>query len=145
MQKIKILAVGSLKEKYLTEAVSEYTKRLKRFCKFEIVETQEKRTISDEAQDIAKHIEGILVVFAIKGVTISSEKFAGIMQEYKDSGNNITFVIGSSHGLSQEIKDKANLLISLSRMTFPHQLARVICCEQIYRAFMINAGAKYHK
>ena len=81
----------------------------------------------------------------MEGEAISSEQFAEKMKIYKDSGREITFVIGSSDGLATIVKEKANVLISLSKMTFTHQFARVICTEQIYRAFMINTGASYHK
>lgn len=145
MQKIKLVTVGKLKEKYLEDAMEEYTKRLSRFCKFTVVELAEKRSLIEESEAILKECKGIVVVFAIEGEVLSSEQFADKLKIYKDSGQEVTFVIGSSYGLANVVKERANALISLSKMTFPHQLVRLICTEQIYRAFMINTGATYHK
>lgn len=145
MQKIKLVTVGKLKEKYLEDAMQEYSKRLSRFCQFTVVELAEKKSLIEESEAILKECKGIVVVLAVEGEAISSEQFAEKMKIYKDSGREITFVIGSSDGLATIVKEKANVLISLSKMTFTHQFARVICTEQIYRAFMINTGASYHK
>ena len=145
MQKIKIVAVGKLKESYLEEAMAEYSKRLSRFCQFKVVELAEKKSLEEEAVAILKECKGIVVVFAIEGEQLSSEQFAAKLKIYKDSGQELTFVIGSSCGVAKIVKEKANALLSLSKMTFPHQLARVICSEQLYRACMINSGATYHK
>ena len=145
MQKIKLLTVGKLKEKYLEDAMEEYAKRLSRFCKFTVVELAEKRSLIEESEAILKECKGIVVAFAIEGEALSSEQFADKLKIYKDSGQEVTFVIGSSYGLANIVKERANALISLSKMTFPHQLARLLCTEQIYRAFMINTGATYHK
>ena len=90
-------------------------------------------------------MRGGCVVLAVEGKMLSSEKFASEMKRYADEGREVTFVIGSSCGLDESVKKRADLLLSFSEMTFPHQLMRVFLCEQIYRAFMINAGAEYHK
>lgn len=145
MQKIKIVTIGSLKEKYLVDAMAEYSKRLSRFCSFSVVELDEKNNLQEESKAILKECKGIVVVFAVEGVQLTSEQFAEKMKIYKDSGREVTFVIGSSYGVANIVKEKANLLLSLSKMTLPHQLARIFCTEQIYRAFMINTGATYHK
>lgn len=144
MVKISFLCVGKLKERYLREAQAEYEKRLSRFCKTEIRELPEQRTLEREAEDILKGLRGYTFALAIEGRQRSSEEFAAELKALCDKGSEITFVIGSSCGLHGSVKERADLL-SFSRMTFPHQLMRVIALEQLYRAFMINAGAEYHK
>lgn len=145
MQKINIVCVGKLKEKFWTDAVGEYLKRLSRFADVSVRELAEKRTIAEEAEPIMREMRGICVVLAVEGEKLSSGKFAAKLREYADAGKEVTFVIGSSCGLDGKVKKRADLLLSFSDMTFPHQLMRVILCEQIYRAYMINAGAEYHK
>lgn len=158
--KIKIIAVGNLKEEYLKDAATEYRKRLGRYSKIEIVEVAEER-LSDKASQ--KNIENCLkreedyilqhineteyvIIMAIEGQMITSEELAMKISDLMVTGQSaITFVIGSSHGLSDGVKRRANLSLSLSRMTFPHQLTRVILLEQIYRAFKINYNEPYHK
>ena len=144
MVKVHIVCVGKLKEGYLREAAGEYLKRLSRFCKAEVTELAERATLAEEAEDIKKYLRGRVFVLAIEGKQLSSEAFAGEIKTACDEGEELTFVIGSSCGLHGSVKEDARLL-SFSKMTFPHQLMRVILLEQIYRAFMINAGAEYHK
>lgn len=145
MQKIRIVCVGKLKEKFYSDAVAEYAKRLNRFADVRIFELAERRTLAEEAEHIVKELRGYVVVLAVEGKKLSSEALAERMRVLGGEGKEITFVIGSSCGLDACVKARADLLLSFSDMTFPHQLMRVILFEQIYRAFMINAGAEYHK
>lgn len=159
MIKCKIIALGSLKEKYLREASKEYEKRLSRFCNLEICEIDPVK-LSDKPSDL--EIEGALKketefikkkipqnskVFAlcVEGKPFTSEMFAKEIKESISLGTNFCFIIGSSYGMSQEIKKMADIRLSLSEMTFPHQLFRIMLLEQIYRAFKINEGSTYHK
>ncbi len=160
MLTVNIICVGNLKEKYLKDAVDEYKKRLSAFCKFDIIEIAEQRlsdkpseseinsALEKEAEKIMQKVpKGSAVIpMAIEGKQLSSEKLADTVSDFALKGfSSISFIIGSSFGLSQNIKLKANLLLSMSKMTFPHQLARVMLCEQIYRAFSIINHTKYHK
>ena len=145
MQKLNIVCVGKLKEKFWAEAVAEYCKRLSRFAAVQIRELPERRTLAEEGEQIIRELHGYTVVLAVEGKKLSSESLAEKMKQLCDAGREMTFVIGSSCGLCPEVKEKADMLLSFSDMTFPHQLMRVILCEQIYRAFMINAGSEYHK
>lgn len=144
MVKVNLVCVGKLKESYLREAAAEYLKRLSRFCKAEITELPERATLEQEAEDILKRLRGKVYVLAVEGKQRSSEAFAREIKAVCDRGEELTFVIGSSCGLHESVKRGAELL-SFSEMTFPHQLMRIILLEQIYRSFMINAGAEYHK
>lgn len=145
MQKVNIVCVGKLKEKFYGDAVAEYCKRLSRFAAVTIRELPEKRTLSEEGSLILREMRGYTIVLAVEGKKLSSEALAEKVRQLCNAGKEITFVIGSSCGLSEEVKAAADFLLSFSDMTFPHQLMRVILCEQIYRAFMINAGCEYHK
>ena len=145
MQKINIVCVGKIKEKFYSDAAQEYLKRLSRFAKVEIREIPECRTVEEEASLILKVSKGRIVALCIEGKKYSSEGLAEYIKELTDTGSESTFIIGSSCGLSDEVKRKADLKLSFSDMTFPHQLMRVILLEQIYRAFMINGGGEYHK
>lgn len=158
MLDVKIVCVGKLKEKYWTEAVNEYSKRLSAFCKFSIIELNEahlpqdpnasqiEKALGEEAENIAAQLKRCAVyTLCIEGKPISSEQLAAELENTALSGSSsVAFVIGSSHGLHDSIK-KMGKRISMSPMTFPHQLARVMLCEQIYRAFSIQARTKYHK
>lgn len=157
---IKIVAVGKLKEDYLRAAIQEYSKRLNRFIKLTIVEVPEYK-LSDKAsqkeEDRSKNIEASAIVSKIKdnecviglspnGEEISSEEFATLIKRKSIAGvSNITFVIGGSLGLGEAVLTRADYMISFSRLTFPHQLFRVLVLEQIYRGFKINANETYHK
>lgn len=159
MIKITLITLGKLKEKYLRDAVDEYAKRLSRYCKLEIIELNpvalpEKPSQSEidtallkEAEMIEKRIpEGARVVsLCVEGKPFTSEKLAEFVDANTNSGTNMCFIIGSSYGLSNVIKQKSDVKLSLSAMTFPHQLFRVMLLEQIYRAFKINEGGTYHK
>jgi 23S rRNA (pseudouridine1915-N3)-methyltransferase len=145
MQKIYVVAVGKIKESFYREAVAEYVKRLSRFAKVEIKELNEGANPEAEADDILRSLKGHVIALAVEGEKSSSEKLAAKIKKLGDAGKEITFVIGSSCGLSDRVKNAANEKLSFSDMTFPHQLMRVILTEQIYRAFMINSGSTYHK
>lgn len=145
MIKINILCVGKIKEEFYRQAVTEYVKRLSRFAKVEIKEIAEGRDIEDESSSLLRNLKGYVFALCVEGVKLSSENLASEIKKLCDRGRVITFVIGSSCGLSQRVKDAADYKLSFSDMTFPHQLMRVILCEQVYRAFMINAGSEYHK
>ena len=151
MQKIYFVVVGKIKEAFYRDAVAEYVKRLSRFAKVEFRELAEgarKKAESDpeaEAEDILRAVKGYVIALAVEGEKVSSEKLAGKLKALCDEGKEITFVIGSSCGLSPRVKRAADWRLSFSDMTFPHQLMRVILAEQVYRAFMINSGSAYHK
>lgn len=158
--KITLITVGKLKEKYLKDGISEYTKRLSRFGKVEIHEVADEKTpdnassaenaqiMEKEAQRIQTKIKerAFVVVLAIEGKSMTSEQFSQTLAEATVKGfSELTFIIGGSLGLSLEIKKRANLLISFGELTLPHQLMRLVLVEQIYRAFMIQQGSPYHK
>ena len=145
MIRVTFITLGKLKEKYLREAVAEYVKRLSRFAKVEIKELPEGTNPEAEADEILRNCKGYVIALAVEGEKLSSEKLAERLQKVTDAGKDITFVIGSSCGLSNRVKQAADYRLSFSDMTFPHQLMRVILAEQVYRAFMINAGSTYHK
>ena len=154
MLNIKIITVGRLKEKYLRDACGEYLKRLKRFGNVQVIELDEYR-LSDreiekaleiEGNNILKEAKGYLIAMCIEGKQLSSVKLAEkISQISVDGQSNISFIIGSSFGIAENVKKKVDFKLSMSDMTFPHQLARVMLLEQIYRAFQINNNGKYHK
>ena len=145
MHKINIVCVGKIKEQFYRSASEEYLKRLSRFAKLEIKEIAEGRNLEEEASGILKSAKGRVIALCIEGVRYTSEKLAEFIKDATDKGEELTFIIGSSYGLSEAVKSKAHIKLSFSDMTFPHQLMRVILCEQIYRAFMINSGSEYHK
>lgn len=145
MQKINIICVGKIKEEFYRLAVNEYLKRLSRFAKVEIKELPEGKSLIEEGENILRQSKGKIIALCVEGKKQSSEEFANIIKDYHDTGDEISFIIGSSCGLSNEVKNKADIKLSFSDMTFPHMLMRVILCEQIYRAFMINSGSEYHK
>lgn len=145
MQKINLVCVGKIKEQFFKDAVDEYLKRLSRFAKVEVKEIAEGRNPDEEAADVLRALKGYVIALCVEGKKLSSAEFANELKKLCDKGEEITFIIGSSEGLSDSVKDKAGLKLSFSDMTFPHRLMRVILAEQIYRAFMINSGGTYHK
>lgn len=145
MQKIQFLVIGKIKESFYREAVDEYVKRLSRFAKIEIIELAENSSLEAEADDILKRLKGYVIALCVEGETLSSEGLAKRIKRCTDEGKDMTFIIGSSCGLSSRVKSVADMRLSFSNMTFPHQLMRVILAEQVYRAFMINSGSTYHK
>ena len=150
---IKVITVGSIKEKYLKEAIEEYLKRLKKYTNIEIIEVkdeglvEEKKSIQLEGEKISKHLsqKDYIITLEIEGKQVSSEELAEKLNQIQIENSNITFIIGGSYGLSEEIKQKAKMHLSFSKMTFPHQLFRVLLLEQIYRAFKILNNESYHK
>lgn len=145
MQKINVVCVGKIKEEFYRSAVNEYLKRLSRFARVEVKQLPECKTLDEEAAYILKTVRGKIVALCVEGEKYSSEKLADLIKGFTDRGEEATFIIGSSYGLAAEVKKRADIKLSFSDMTFPHQLMRVILCEQLYRAFMINGGGEYHK
>ena len=160
MLNITILCVGKIKESYFADAIAEYSKRLTRYCKLTISEVKDEPTpdspsaqeksliLEKEGQRILEKIPDSAHVTAlcIEGHTRTSEKLALQIEELATAGNShLVYIIGGSLGLSDKVKSRANHKLSFSPMTFPHQLMRVILLEQLYRAFQINNGGKYHK
>lgn len=158
--KISILCVGKIKEKFFTAAVQEYTKRLSRYAKVEIVEVADEKTIegaSQKEEDRIRSTEGqrllsripdgaYVIALAIEGESMSSVQLARRLESLTSSGeSHIVFVIGGSLGLPPEVMGRSDMQLSFSKMTFPHQLMRVILLEQIYRSFRIIRGEPYHK
>lgn len=157
--KITIISVGKIKEKYLVEGIKEYSKRLSKYTKLEIIEVPDEHApenLSKKELDIIKDKEGLkidsrikdsyIIALAIKGTMFTSEELANKIEDIKTyNSSHITFIIGGSLGLSNSILKKANLKMSFSKMTFPHQLMRLILLEQIYRSFRINNNEPYHK
>jgi len=148
MIKIKIVCVGKIKEKYLVDAILEYSKRLSKYVNLEIIEVSEEQTIEKEGQNILKRIDkgDFCIALAIEGKMLSSVEFSKFLSEKMVFGeSSFCFVIGGSEGLSSEILKRANYKLSFSKMTFPHQLMRVILVEQIYRTQRILNNEPYHK
>ena len=145
--KILILAIGKLKEKYLIDAVAEYLKRLKPYTNIEIIELAEQRTVDDECEKLLNHMpkDSWICVLDVIGEAITSEQLADKIADITLNGkSNLTFVIGGAFGINKKLRQAADFCLSLSKMTFTHQMARLILIEQIYRAFKINRNEKYH-
>lgn len=157
---ISVISVGKIKEKYLRDGIDEYKKRLSRYCNIELIEVMDEKAPENlsekeeeqikikEGQSILKHIkEGTYVIaLAINGKLLSSEELSDMLSNLGLTGkSSIAFVIGGSLGLSKEVLDRADYKLSFSKMTFPHQLMRMILLEQVYRGFKIMKGEPYHK
>jgi len=160
MVNIKVICVGKLKEKYHRDEVDEYLKRLSRFAKVNIIEVDEEKikenaSLKDEQMVLVKEGQRLLsqikdddyvFLLDLHGKEISSEEFASRMEDILTKGySTVSFVIGGSYGLSDEVRNRSNFKLKLSPMTFTHQMTRIIILEQIYRAFKINAHQTYHK
>lgn len=158
--RIKIITIGNLKEKYLREASAEYVKRVSRYATVEVVQLPEEKLPSNfSPADVVQCVEteavrimtkinpnAYIVDLSIEGKMLSSEDFAKTIEQLQiDGESEIVFIIGGSDGLSEKIKERSNLSLSFSKMTFPHQLMRVILLEQVYRAFKIIHNEPYHK
>lgn len=150
---IKIICIGNLKEKYLKDACEEYLKRLSKYTKIEIIEIEESKA-TDKKTILTKEKEKVLsilkpkdnlVILDVQGKECSSEIFSEMVAKELTYNNQITFLIGSSFGIDEELKEKAKKRISFSRLTFPHQLFRVLLLEQLYRSFKILNNEEYHK
>lgn len=144
MMTVKIVCVGTLKEAYWRDGCEEYRKRLGAFCKPIIVQLPES-TPAKEKTAILNECEGYVVALCVEGNQIPSEKLAEKIESVAQISSKITFVIGSSNGLDDDVKRRADLRLSFSKFTFPHQMMRLILLEQIYRAFTISRGMAYHK
>ena len=150
---IKIICLGKIKEQYLTDGIKEYLKRIGKYHQIEIIELEDVGledkvvTLRKEQERIIKHInpKDYIITLEIEGKEESSPEFAKRLNDIFITNSNITFIIGGSYGLSDEIKNLSNYKLSFSKMTFPHQLFRLILLEQIYRAFKINNNEEYHK
>lgn len=161
MLKINIICIGKIKEKYFTEAIAEYSKRLSAFCKFSVIELSEEKirsntpndseiseVINAEGKRIMQKIgaSDYVISMCIEGKLLSSEELSKTLDNAALSGKStVDFIIGGSYGLSEEVKKRSDFRLSMSKMTFPHQMARMILSEQIYRAFEISTNGKYHK
>lgn len=159
MMKVTIISPSKMKEKYLKDAQNEYQKRLSRYCDLNIIEpepvklpdnpndTQIAAALEREAEVILKKIPPESFVFAlcVEGKPLSSEKLAKKVNELSNAGKPLCLIIGSSYGLSESVKQRADFRLSVSDMTFPHQLFRVMLLEQLYRSYKINEGSTYHK
>ena len=158
--KITIISVGKIKEKYFQDAIKEYSKRLSKYCKLDIIEVKDEKTkenASEVEDNLVKEAEGKrildkisdstkVIALAIEGKEFDSVGLANELEKYRVSGDSdLTFVIGGSIGLHKSVLDRADLKLSFSHMTFPHQLMRVILLEQIYRSFRIINNEPYHK
>lgn len=158
--KITLLCVGKIKEKYLTDGIAEYSKRLSRYCKLEIVEVADEKTPDEasaaeeeqirkkEAERLSRYIkdDAYVIALAIEGKQFDSVEFSEKLEKIALSGkSHIQFIIGGSLGLHADILRRADLLQSFSKMTFPHQLMRMLFLEQLYRAYRIQKGEPYHK
>ena len=159
MQRITIIAVGRLKDKFYADASAEYLKRLKGFADVRVVEIPAASLPEDpspslidnalrtEAEAIKKRIpsSAAAVAMCVEGRSFTSEAFAGELSRFAASGREVVFIIGGSYGLADELKRAADIKMSMSEMTFPHRLARIMLLEQIYRGYMISGGRRYHK
>lgn len=158
--KITLITVGKIKEKYFTDAIAEYAKRLSRYCKLEIIEVADEKTpdgASEALENQIKEKEGerilskvsdsaYVVALAIEGKQLSSEELADKMEKWNVGGiSHLVFIIGGSLGLTPKVLNRADYKLSFSKMTFPHQLMRVVLLEQIYRSFRIRNNEPYHK
>ena len=157
---ITVISVGKIKEKYLTMAIDEYSKRLSKYCKLSFIQVQDEKTPDNASETVnnkIKEIEGerilknikdsaYVIALAIEGKQLSSEQLASTLDNLAVTGkSDIVFVIGGSLGLSSQVLSRADYLLSLSKMTFPHQLMKVILLEQIYRSYRIIKNEPYHK
>lgn len=150
---MKLICVGKIKEKYLNEAIDEYKKRLSKYTKLDIIEVADvncnemDKVKKEEAKLILKHIKETdnVVILDINGQELSSVELTNKLCSLEVMNSNITFIIGGSYGLSEEVKKRANFSLSFSKLTFPHQLFRVILLEQIYRTYKIRNNENYHK
>lgn len=156
MIKINLICMGSLKEKYLKDAVDEYQKRISRFAQLKIIELKENiassnsdadiiKALNKDAEEIKKHLKGYVVCLDVQSPMMTSEEFSNKLEKISLNNSEISFIIGASNGIDKSIKELSNVKISFSPMTFPHQLMRVIFLEQLYRAFTISNNIAYHK
>ena len=149
---INLVCVGSLKEKFWVDAQNEYIKRLQKFCKFNLIEVEEKNVsttpkevLQKEEKLILEKCKGSIFLFDVQGEQISSEGISQLIEKQSLLSNVLTFVIGGSYGVGENVKNQATKKLSFGKITLPHNLARIVAIEQIYRAFNISSGTSYHK
>ena len=149
---LRVVCVGNIKEKFFADAINEYLNLISRFHKIEIIETKEgnkNKTVDEikviECEEIKKYLKGYIISLDLKGEQITSVVFSEKIDKIAQNNSTITFVIGGSNGLDKEILNMSNYILSFSKMTFPHQLFRVMLLEQIYRASTISNNVTYHK
>ncbi len=160
MLNVKLICVGKMRERFYIDAFNEYAKRLQGYCRFECIELNEQRlsdspsekeiaaALEKEAAEIMKNIpqDAYVCAMCVEGSQFPSEEMGRLIRQRENSGKpKLCFIIGGSFGLSDTVKKRAELRLSMSKMTFPHHLARVMLAEQIYRGFKINEGSRYHK
>ena len=160
MLSVKLICVGKMREKFYIDAFHEYAKRLSAYCRFELTELPEVRlpeapssaqiesALEKEAAEVMRNIpqDAYLIALCVEGQQLPSEAMAELIKGRENSGKpRLCFIIGGSYGMAEAIKRKADLRLSMSKMTFPHHLARVMLAEQIYRGFKIKEGSRYHK
>ena len=159
MMNVKLIVVGNLKEGYLRDAAAEYSKRLGGFCKFETVQLKEeklsespsdaeiKNALEREAVKIIEELppRSMKIAMCVEGKQFSSEELSELIDSAAEDAGSVCFVIGSSYGLSDRVKSSCDIRMSVSKLTFPHQLMRVLLLEAVYRAFNISRGTRYHK
>ncbi len=159
MLSVNIICVGKLKESYLRDAIDEYSKRMRTLCRLSIIELPEERSSDDpSAAEIGRVISAeseriiqklgkgdYVIAMCVEGRNISSEELSAKLEDISMRSSTVDLIIGGSWGLSDELKSRADFKLSMGKMTFPHQLCRVMLLEQVYRAFQISKGTKYHK
>ncbi|MBQ6498984.1 MAG: 23S rRNA (pseudouridine(1915)-N(3))-methyltransferase RlmH [Ruminococcus sp.] len=159
MLSVNIICVGKLKESYLRDAIDEYSKRMRSLCRLSIIELPEERSSDDpSAAEIGRVISAeserimqklgkgdYVIAMCVEGRNISSEELSAKLEDISMRSSTVDLIIGGSWGLSDELKSRADFKLSMGKMTFPHQLCRVMLLEQVYRAFQISKGTKYHK
>ena len=148
MLRVQVICTGRLKESFYMEACREYDKRLRRYCALEILELPETGDLARDGEAMLRRIpqDAFAVAMCVEGTAYDSRELAGLLENCANAGRSrVCFLIGGSDGLSPAVKSRADARVSMSRMTFPHHLARVMVLEQLYRAFNINEGGKYHK
>ena len=159
MLSVNIICVGKLKESYLRDAIDEYSKRMRTLCRLSIIELPEERSSDDpSAAEIGRVISAeserimqklgkgdYVIAMCVEGRNISSEELSAKLEDISMRSSTVDLIIGGSWGLSDELKSRSDFKLSMGKMTFPHQLCRVMLLEQVYRAFQISKGTKYHK
>lgn len=156
MLSVNVVCIGKIKEAFYRDAIEEYAKRLSRFCRFSVIELAEKQLTGkndadisivkeDEGKRIVQAVKGYVIALDMRGEQLTSEQLSAKLSKLTDTTSTVTFVIGGSYGLSDNVLKRADYKLSFGKMTFPHQLMRVIAAEQIYRAFTIAEGSGYHK
>ncbi len=156
MLSVNVVCIGKIKEAFYRDAIEEYAKRLSRFCRFSVIELAEKQLTGkndadisivkeDEGKRIVQAVKGYVIALDMRGEQLTSEQLSAKLSKLTDTTSTVTFVIGGSYGLSDCVLKRADYKLSFGKMTFPHQLMRVIAAEQIYRAFTIAEGSGYHK